>query len=90
LTIINGWADELIDVKGAFLCGNFNGEKPIYMKVPEGFERYYPDSMCLLLLQTIYGLKQAARAFGENSTKHCWTCWTSKVLQINVCITARQ
>jgi len=45
LTIIYGWANELIDVKGAFLCGNFNGEQPIYIKVPEGFETYYPDSV---------------------------------------------
>jgi len=43
LTIIYGWANELIDVKGGFLCGNFNGEQPIYSKVLEGLETYYPD-----------------------------------------------
>ena len=26
LTIIYGWANELINVKEAYLCGNFNGE----------------------------------------------------------------
>jgi hypothetical protein len=38
-------------------------EKPIYMKVPMGFEEYYPAGWYLLLLKTIYGLKQAAYAF---------------------------
>jgi len=33
------------------------------MEVPEGFEEYYPPNVLLLLLQTIYGLKQAAMAF---------------------------
>jgi len=37
--------------------------KPIYMKVPEGFEKHYPGDVLLLLLSTIYGLYQAARAF---------------------------
>ena len=69
LIIIYGWENELIDVKGAFLCGNFNREQPIYMKVPEGLEKYYPASVCLLLLKTIYELKQAARAFWRELTK---------------------
>jgi hypothetical protein len=30
------------------------------MDVPEGFERFYPSNVVLLLLKTIYGLKQAA------------------------------
>jgi len=29
---------KLADVKGAFLCGNLQDEKPIYMKLPIGFE----------------------------------------------------
>ena len=33
------------------------------MEVPEGFEKFYPVGCLLLLLQTIYGLKQAAFAF---------------------------
>ena len=33
------------------------------MEVPEGFENSYPVGCLLLLLQTIYGLKQAAFAF---------------------------
>jgi hypothetical protein len=59
----------LLDVKGAFLCGNFeNGEK-IYMEVPQGFERFYAKNTVLLLLKTIYGLKQAALAFWRQLLK---------------------
>jgi len=35
LSIIFRWTNELVDVKGAFLCGTFEDEKPIYMKVPK-------------------------------------------------------
>jgi len=38
------------------------------MKVLEGFEQHYPGDVLLLLLQTIYGLKQAARAFWRELT----------------------
>jgi hypothetical protein len=59
----------LLDVKGAFLCGNFeNGEK-IYMEIPQGFERFYGKNSVLLLLKTIYGLKQAALAFWRELLK---------------------
>jgi hypothetical protein len=63
LTIIFGWTAGLIDVQGEFLCGNFKDGEEIYMEVPEGFERFYPNKVLLLLLQTIHGLRQAARAF---------------------------
>jgi hypothetical protein len=33
------------------------------MKVPRGFEKFYPDDMVLKLKKCIYGLKQAAMAF---------------------------
>ena len=35
------WA-ELLDVKGAFLRGIFEKGRKIYMRVPEGFEKFYP------------------------------------------------
>ena len=63
LSNIFRWTNELVDVKGAFLCGNFQHEKPIYMKVLKGFEQNYSGDVLLLLLRTIFGLKQAARAF---------------------------
>jgi hypothetical protein len=38
----------LLDVEGAFLCGDFeNGEK-IYMEVPQGFEGLYANDSVLL------------------------------------------
>jgi hypothetical protein len=39
------------------------------MEVPEGFRRYYPVGWVLLLLKTIYGLKQAAVAFWKQLIK---------------------
>jgi hypothetical protein len=40
------------------------------MEVPEGFEKWYdPRLYVLLLLQTLYGLKQAAKAFWEQLLK---------------------
>jgi hypothetical protein len=53
----------LLNVKGAFLCGNFENGEHIYMEVPQGFERFYSANAVLLLLKTIHGLKQAALAF---------------------------
>jgi len=61
LSIIFRWTNELVDLKGAFLCGNLQDKKPIYMKDPKGFEWHYPGNVMLLLLQIIYELKQAAR-----------------------------
>ena len=58
-----GWYAELLDIRGAFLCGRFEDDERIYMEVPEGFEKYYPKDVVLRLLRTIYGLKQAAIAF---------------------------
>ena len=56
------WA-KLLDIKGAFLNGRFeNGEK-LYMKVIQGFERYFQPDIVLLLMRTIYGLTQAAILF---------------------------
>ena len=49
---------ELIDVKGAFLHGDFDDEHEVYMEVPEGFDEQYDRSkVVMLLLKTIYGLK---------------------------------
>jgi len=50
LSIMFGWENELVDVKGAFLCGNFQDEKTIYMKVPEGFESFYAEGVVLKLI----------------------------------------
>ena len=64
LMIMATWIGEILDVEGAFLHGDFDTGKNVYMKVPEGFEKYYdPMYYVLLLLQTLYGLKQSAMAF---------------------------
>ena len=39
------------------------------MEVPQGFERFYPQNTVLLLLKTLYGLKQAALAFWRELLK---------------------
>jgi hypothetical protein len=63
LMIIFKWSAQLVGVKGPFLCGNFKDGEEIFMEVPEGFEEFYGAYVLLLLLQKIYGLKQAAMAF---------------------------
>jgi hypothetical protein len=63
LIVMTSWAAHLMDVHGAFLKGKFRDGEIIYMKVPQGFEKFYPKNVALLLLRTIYGLEQAALAF---------------------------
>lgn len=54
---------EVLDVKGAFLHGEFEDGERIYMEIPQGFEKHFPRNYVWLLLMTLYGLKQAAIAF---------------------------
>jgi hypothetical protein len=60
---MTGWWAELLDVKGAFLCGVFEKGRQMFMATPPGFEKFYPMNVVLLLLKTVHGTKQAARAF---------------------------
>ena len=60
LMVLGRLYGELNDVKGAFLNGEFSNGEKLYMRVPQGFEKFYPPGVVLLLLKTIYGLKQAA------------------------------
>ena len=54
----------LIDVKGAFLQGEFGkGEKELYIEAPQGLEKHYPKNVYLKLLAPICGLRNAAMAF---------------------------
>jgi len=55
------WCAELVDVCGAFLYGQFGKEKK--MEMSPGFKKYYPCNVVLLLLNTLYALKQVAYAF---------------------------
>jgi hypothetical protein len=62
--IMAGWVGELLDFQGAFLHGEFDQGEEIHMKVPQGFEKQYdPMYYVLLLLKTIYGLKQSTFQF---------------------------
>jgi hypothetical protein len=49
-----------LDVKTAFLNGELEGE--IYMQQPQGYEQGGPNIVCRLL-RTLYGLRQAPRAW---------------------------
>jgi hypothetical protein len=47
---------ELLDVKGAFLHGEFETCETLFMEFLEGFAKYYPVGYVLMLLKTmIYG-----------------------------------
>ena len=74
---MENWGVQLVDVKGAFLHGEFDNDEVIYFKVPQGFEQWYDQfEYYLLLLKTAYGLKQAAMMFWQELLKamkfmHC-------------------
>jgi len=72
IMIMARFSAELLDVRGAFLLGEFGKEEHLYMEVPEGFEKFYPFGTVLLLLKTIYGLKQAAYAFWRQLVEAFW------------------
>ncbi len=61
--IIADWQVQIVDLKGAFLHGEFKDGEVICIKVLHGFEKFYPDDVVLKLKKCIYGLKQAAMAF---------------------------
>jgi hypothetical protein len=89
LWIMATWFGTIVDVKGAFLHGNFeDNQEPVYMEVPKGFNNwYYPRMHVLLLLQTLYGLKQAARAYWEQ-WKRSSTWSTAEARLIHACISS--
>ena len=58
-----------MDVNGAFLLGMFQDGEQIYIEVPQGFEPFLPEDVVLLLLSTLYGLKQAALAYNRETNK---------------------
>ena len=70
LMIMAGWCGKILDVKGAFLHGQFeNGEK-LYMELPEGFEHHYDlRKGVLFLISTLHGLKNEVMAFWKETLK---------------------
>ena len=63
LMIMASMLAHVVDVKGAFLHGEFEDGEIIHMKVPQGFENHFPDGSDLLLLKCFYRLEQAVKAF---------------------------
>ena len=63
ILLMSGWVAHIVDVNGAFLLGEFRENEHIYMKVPKGFERFYSSDVLLYLRKTLYGVKNAAKAF---------------------------
>jgi len=42
---------------------NFEDGEIVHMKIPQGFEKHFPEGSVLLLKKCLYGLKQVAKAF---------------------------
>jgi hypothetical protein len=63
LMIMANWQGQIVDAKGVILHGELKDSEVIYMKVPCGFEKLYPDDVVLKLKKCIYRLKQATMAF---------------------------
>ena len=62
LLMMGGYA-HIVDVCSAFLLGMFSNGERLYATVPECWEHKFPPNAFLLLMRTIYGLKQAANCF---------------------------
>ena len=70
LVLMERWYGQIVDVKGAFLNGHLDHEKEkMYMHLPEGFKRYYPTNVYLLLMKALHGTKQAAMVFWKELLK---------------------
>jgi len=54
----------MLDIKGAFLHGQWTEtQESVYMKVPQGMEHHYTAGVGLLLMRTLYGSINIAKAF---------------------------
>lgn len=62
ITSARNWKVHRMDIYNAFLHGTLDEE--VYMKLPPGFEKDYPNKVCKLR-KSLYGLKQAPRCWFE-------------------------
>lgn len=86
VALSKGWVVRQLDVNNAFLNGILH--KEVYMEQPTGFE-YSNSSLVCKLHKSLYGLKQALRAWFDklNSTLHSFgftpsTCDSSLFIRI--------
>ena len=61
--VANDMTIRILDIVGAFLNGRFDNGEVMYMPVPQGFEKFYPKNVLLLLMRAVYGTKQAAMQY---------------------------
>ncbi len=60
IMLVAKYEARVIDVKGAFLHGEFKNNEEIFMTGPKGFKKHYPNNnIWLHIMKPIYGLKQA-------------------------------
>lgn len=68
LAASRGWPVHQLDVKNAFLHGELT--ERVYCQQPAGFvDAHFPDHVCLLS-KSLYGLRQAPRAWYLHFTEH--------------------
>lgn len=67
LIAMGKWHGLIKDVVGAFLHGEFEKDRKMYMGVPQGFEEWYDPDVVLLLKKTLYGTKQAAARYYDKT-----------------------
>jgi hypothetical protein len=63
LIIMAGWTGHVLDVRGAFIKGNFGDNETLYIHVPQRMEKWNTGDVVLLLHNPLSGLKQAAYRF---------------------------
>ena len=67
IMLMANWFAYMIDHVGAFLHRAFEPGETLYIKVPKGMERFYPEGTVLELLRTLYGLKQSAAQYWKET-----------------------
>jgi hypothetical protein len=84
MVMANFWT-EIVDVRGAFLTAEFELNHKMFVSVPQGFEKSFPENVVLLLKKTMYGTCQAAIQFWK---KLCvvTTLVAAKRSQADVCL----
>jgi hypothetical protein len=65
IMLMQGGTEHVVDVKGAFLSGEFEDGKKIYIKILLGYEKFYSSNTVLLLKKMLNCLKQVVMAFNR-------------------------